>query len=353
MLPSDWKKVITFNKSPEDILASREAGQVYSFNFGTNEGKYISSVFNSNDPIDTKIQISPKIEVRLTYIFKEDDIVGVQISKLNSNKVIEKIHLSTLDWDGVLKLLHIFKDLDAKAVASGSLILDKSIVSDPIALEKFLNTVASDPEGQKKLKEVSNNLKPGDLDVYSYRKINAELMDDLLNDTDFFRSYKLKNSIGKDEEIWQQFFTKNDWILGTDVIKILDDRVIDKESTVDLPVKSFDGFLDIVELKLPLAPFWTADIYPNAEVTKAIIQCMRYITEYERRFNDHKLIKELGVEILKPRITLIYGRSKEWDAATNDQFRVLNSSFHNIAILTYDHVLQRAEKLTGYKRKIR
>ena len=110
-----------------------------------------------------------------------------------------------------------------------------------------------------------------------------------------------------------------------------------------------DGFLDIIELKLPTAPFWTAENNPNAELTKALMQCIRYLNEAEKKANDYDKIKELGCDIVKPRITLTYGRSIDWHGEQHKQLRILNASFHNITILTYDHVLQRAKRLIGFE----
>jgi hypothetical protein len=352
-MPLDWAKVIPFKRSPEEILATRESGQIYSADFNSGEGKYISTVFDTLGPVDAVIKISARIELRLTYIFNDKTIHGIQLLKVSSDGRTEKIHLSTLDWKKVLDLLHIFDEVDLESVASGTLILDKSIVSNPEDLEKFLNTIITDPEGKKKFKEVAKNFtlfKSGDIDKYASRQENTKLMAGMLNNSDLFKQLKEEKKIGKDEEVWQQFYKENEWILCSEVIQILEERDIDEDSTVDLPVEGFDGFLDIIELKLPTASFWTQDINPTAELIKAIMQCMRYVIEYERRINDAKKLQELGVSILKPRITLIYGRSNEWDTNMKERFRILNSSFHNITILTYDHVLQRAERLSGYKK---
>ena len=39
------------------------------------------------------------------------------------------------------------------------------------------------------------------------------------------------------------------------------------------------------------------------------------------------------------------GRSDDWDDEKYESFRILNSSFHNLIMLTYDMVLNRAEKM--------
>lgn len=332
------------------ILQNRKSGQIYSADFNSGEGKYISTTFDSNEPYDMSIKISPRVELRLTYIFHDSTVNGVQLTKLSNKGKIDKIHLSTLDWEKVLGLLKVFDSMDIGALAAGSLILDKSVVNDPDKLEEFLNTVAADPQGKEKFQEVADNfgfITAGGVKNLAEQKKNADKMQAMLDDLNVFQEEKAAMGVGKDEEVWQRFFEANDWLLGSDVVEILDERVIDEHNTVDLPTRSVDGFLDIIELKLPAAQFWTAENNPNADLTKAIMQCMRYITEADKRANDHEKVKALGCEIVKPRITLVYGRSKNWTPDQHKQLRILNSSFHNITVLTYDHVMQRANRLSG------
>lgn len=345
MLPEGW----TFPKpNPALILQNRESGMIYSFDFGNGKGKFISTVLDGSDPYDISVKVSPRIEIRFTYIFDKKEVVGIQFSKTEINGSLSVIHLSTLDWTGILQILHLFSNLDFSLIANNSLIVDGGLTHDPIALKKFLTTVATDTDGLEKMKEVLKNfgaIKKGDIDEIVERNKSVELFERILNNPVEFEKYKKENGIGKDEEVWQRFFQTNPWILGSDFVEILDERVIDEDSITDLPVKDYDGFVNIIELKLPTEDFWTQEIVPIASLTKAIMQCMRYITEMERRMNDYKKIGELGANILKPRITLIFGRSNEWTDKHRDQFRILNSSFHNISILTYDHVLLRAKKI--------
>lgn len=345
MLPEGW----TFPKpDPALILQNRESGLIYSFDFGNGKGKFISTVLDGSEPYDVSIKISPKIEIRFTYIFDKKDVVGIQFSKAEKDGSVSVIHLSTLDWTGILRILHLFSNLDFSSIANNSLIVDGGLVHDPDALNKFLMTVATDPNGQEKMKEVLKNfgaINKGDINEVVDRKLAVELFEKLLNDDNEFKKYKLENGIGKNEEVWQQFFQLNPWILGSEFVEILDERVIDEESITDLPVKDYDGFVNIIELKLSTEDFWTQEIVPVSNLTKAMMQCMRYVTEMERRMNDKKKTDDLGANILKPRITLLFGRSNDWTEDHREQFRILNSSFHNISILTYDHVLLRAKKI--------
>ena len=44
---------------------------------------------------------------------------------------------------------------------------------------------------------------------------------------------------------------------------------------------------------------------------------------------------------------MIFGRSNDWNDEQKEAYRILNSSYHNLAIMTYDHVLRRAKRILG------
>jgi hypothetical protein len=345
----DWSKFNPFQATEADIINNKKAGMVYVADFGNGSGKYISIAEYGTPGVDADIRISPRICLRLTYLQNDENgkISGVEIAKVNGDK-IEKIHFSTLDFERILQLLHVFSELDLKSVASRSILLEESIIGDVEKVQRFLGLIAADPAGRSKITEIAKNLgliDIGDIDYVVQRKSAVAHFEQLLDSESAFKEYKEKLGVGKNEEVWQKFFEANPWILGSDFVEILDERVIDEENKTDIPVRDFDGFVNIIELKLPGSIFWTAENVPAADFTKAIMQCARYVTEMERRMNDKKKTDALGADILKPRITLIYGRSNEWTKEQREQLKILNSSFHNIAILSYDHVLERAKKI--------
>lgn len=347
----DWSKLNPFKPTEADIINNKKAGMVYVADFQNGTGKYISITEYGTPDIDVDIKISPRICLRLTYLQGGEDgkISGVEIAKVKGG-VIEKIYFSTLDFDRILQLLHVFSELDLKSVANRSILLEESIIGDAGEMQRFLSLVAADPFGRNKIIEIAKNLgliDVGDIDYVVQRKSVVTQFEKLLNDNDYFNKYKEKLGVGKLEEVWQKFFETNSWILGSDFVEVLGERVIDEGSKTDIPVKDYDGFVNIIELKLPDATFWTADNMPTSELTRALMQCARYVTELERRMNDKKKTDALGADILKPRITLIYGRSISWEKDQKEQFKILNSSFHDIAILSYDHVLERAKKIIG------
>ena len=157
------------------------------------------------------------------------------------------------------------------------------------------------------------------------------------------------------ENKWQAWFEDNSWVLGTDFVRVLDERTIDTNNISDFLMQSYDGFLDIVEIKRPEGglKFWQSTLdhgnyVPHSDLIKAITQSSMYIHEIERQADSQKFFKRVNcVTTIKPRCTLIYGRSNGWNVEQQEAFRVLNSSYHNLTIMTFDHVLIRAKRILG------
>lgn len=155
------------------------------------------------------------------------------------------------------------------------------------------------------------------------------------------------------EHDWQKWFEENDWVLGTDYIRVLDERTIDTQNISDFLMEAYDGFLDIVEIKRPDGnlSFWSKkkdheNYVPHQDLVKAITQASKYIYEVEREADSVKFLQKVdGVRTIKPRCVLVFGRSDDWDEEQKESFRILNSNYHNLTIMTYDHVLERAKRM--------
>jgi Domain of unknown function (DUF4263) len=155
------------------------------------------------------------------------------------------------------------------------------------------------------------------------------------------------------ESEWQRFFQRNDWIMGSEFVRILEERAIDVGHIADYIMQGYDGFLDLVEIKRPGGglKFWSdtldhGNFVPHSDLVKAITQSARYLYEVEREADSVKFQERVGdVKTIKPRCVLIYGRSNDWDDGQREAYRILNASYHNLTILTYDHVLARAQRI--------
>lgn len=154
------------------------------------------------------------------------------------------------------------------------------------------------------------------------------------------------------EKYWQKWFEDNNWILGNEFAEILDDRSIDTKNIADYLMETFDGFIDLVEIKRPdgKLKFWNQtkdhdNLIPSNDLIKAVTQTQNYIQSLEEEIDSKKTEKRLnGTPIVKPRATLIFGRSNDWGDDERKSFRILNAGYNNLTILTYDQVLARARR---------
>lgn len=166
-------------------------------------------------------------------------------------------------------------------------------------------------------------------------------------------NYLLEND--ETENKWQRWFENNSRVLGSDFVKTIDERSIDTRNISDFLMQSYDGFVDIVEIKRPEGnlQFWQTQLdhgnyIPHSDLIKAITQSLTYIHEIEQESNSVKFLERTEhIKTIKPRCTLIYGRSKNWNKEQQRAFRILNSSYHNLSIITFDHVLERTKRILG------
>ena len=209
-----------------------------------------------------------------------------------------------------------------------------------------LKAFFDNPDKQKLLDFVAkNDILPEDLiaGLQNQARINAVEQFEIMLEQDLV------------EQEWQEWFKRNDWVLGSEFVRILDEREIDTANITDYLMQAYDGFLDIVEIKRPEGNlrFWAngqdhGNYVPSSDLTKAVTQATKYIYEVEREANSVKFLERVdNVKTIKPRCILIFGRSDDWNEDQKEAYRILNSSYHNLTIMTYDHVLGRAKRILG------
>lgn len=210
----------------------------------------------------------------------------------------------------------------------------------------YLKAIVETPEKQKVLDVIAKN-----------NILADELVAGLLNRFRVKAVMEFESMLGRDlaEPEWQKWFERNDWVLGSEFVRTLDNRAIDTANITDFLMQAYDGFLDIVEIKRPEGGlgFWASamdhgNYVQSSELTKAITQATKYIFELEREANSDKFLDKVDrVKTIKPRCILIFGRSNTWNNKQKEAYRILNSSYHNLTIMTYDHVLKRAKRILG------
>lgn len=217
-----------------------------------------------------------------------------------------------------------------------------------------------DDLGQEEMEQLKALFSDPDKEAFvSFISSSGLLPDHLLQSVELARRFRavgeLEKMLSEDlvESRWQKWFEENDWVLGTEFIRIIDERPIDVEHIADYLMQAYDGFLDLVEIKRPegTLKFWAdakdhGNYVPHSDLIKAIMQATRYVLEVEREANDLKFFERMkGVKAIKPRCVLIYGRSCDWNDKQREAYRLLNASYHNLTIMTFDHVLTRAKRI--------
>jgi len=251
----------------------------------------------------------------------------------------------TLDDEEFQALVAFLRDSyePFKQGARAFLPLDRPVDSDDAARIKALLA----QRDQKKLVRfiLDNDVIPEELEAGLQRARRARAI----------REFEKMLQENRRESDWQDWFEKNCWVLGSEFVRLLDERSIDVQHISDLLVQAYDGFLDIVEIKRPEGglQFWGTstdhgNYVPSGDLVKAIAQAARYIFEVEREANSVKFLERVGgVKTVKPRCILIFGRSEGWDDDRIEALRILNAGYHNLTIMTYDHVLARARRIVG------
>ena len=274
--------------------------------------------------------------------------IGRYTKVFGSAKVVEKHSPKselTLDNEEFQALIN-FIDENYQPLKDGAkqyIPVDESFGSESI---ENLKAIFDNPDKKELLNFIiNNNILPEDLffDLQNHERIKAvREFEEMLNG----------NLV---EHEWQLWFKKNSWVLGSEFVKILDERDLDTNNISDYLMQAYDGFLDIIEIKRPSndLQFFAAtkdhDNYiPSTDLIKAITQSTKYIYELERESNSDKFIQRVGgIKTIKPRCVLIFGRSNEWNIEQREAYRILNSSYQDLNILTYDHVLNRAKRILG------
>ena len=251
----------------------------------------------------------------------------------------------TLDDDEFRNLIEFIRDNyePFRAGTKAFIPLDKPFEKENAEQIKGLFSI---PEKKELLEFIlENDIIPNDLLValQSSRRVAA------------IREYERMLSGDLKEPKWQEWFEKNEWVLGTEFVRLLDERHIDTANISDFLMEAYDGFLDIVEIKRPEGKlkFWAETLdhdnyIPSSDLIKAITQSSIYIYEVEREANSVKFLEKVdNVKTIKPRCILIFGRSHNWNDEQREAYRILNSNYHNLTIMTYDHVLERAKRIVG------
>src|SRR3989344_3755581 len=154
---------------------------------------------------------------------------------------------------------------------------------------------------------------------------------------------------------WQTWIYSRNWMFGSYYLKPIEKQRVGLDSIPDYLFPTIDGFLDILEIKLPTQDVIQEDNSHSgsymwtSKSSGAIGQVVTYLSEIElNQLMLQQKIKEkydLDLNVLKPRAYVLIGNNDGWSQSKKRAFRTLNYSLHGIEVLTYSDLKNRANQI--------
>jgi hypothetical protein len=154
---------------------------------------------------------------------------------------------------------------------------------------------------------------------------------------------------------WQKWIYSHTWLFGVQYLSPFEKTKINLSGSMpDYLFPTVDGFLDVLEIKLPEDEVIIADTSHagafkwSPETNIAIGQVVNYLSDIEHfRYElQEKILKEYKVEvsIIKPRAFILIGNKEHWLKEKKEALRKMNHALHGIEVLTYYDLLQRGKE---------
>ncbi len=255
----------------------------------------------------------------------------------NPKQKISKTELKKVEGE----LGEVLSQLSEKTKNKKLILQETTKFIETLRNEKF--ELKRDVELLKELKEKSN--------IYYYQTKLAELSLRLTG------GKKYSETAGKNS--WQSWIYENDWIFGITYRPPIEKQNVGFSQIPDYLFPTMDGFIDILEIKLPTEEVIIQDSsHPgsyrwSSKTSEAIGQVVNYLHELEvhqleiKQKLDRTYCRKNNVEIysIKPRAYIVIGTKTAWEENKIEALRKLNFSLHGIEVLTYSDLIQRGENI--------
>jgi len=198
------------------------------------------------------------------------------------------------------------------------------------------------------VKLINENIKSTD---DFYKLLSIQKMELAVEELGNIVNGKFKNEV----EI-QKFLKNNLWMFGNDYAHIVEDEKINAQNILDIIPQNIESYVDIIEVKLPSEVLFHFDeshlnYYCASKLTKAIAQTQNYIYELDRKSVDEQYQQKNNCRIVRPRGMILYGSGERLDASQTQYLRILNASYHNLQIITYQQLLQKARNTLAFSKR--
>ena len=152
----------------------------------------------------------------------------------------------------------------------------------------------------------------------------------------------------KNEVEIQHFLKENIWMFGNDYVYIVENGKVNPQNILDMAPQDFESYIDIIEVKLPTEKLFNFDeshnnFFTTSHLTKAIAQTQNYIFELEKKTVDKEYQNENSCKVVRPKGIILFGSQEPLEDGERQYLRILNSSYHNLKIITFQQLLEKAK----------
>lgn len=354
--------------------------------------RFVAKVFDSENRMEIEpeghawvLRASPNCRSQVKFLVRGNEkiitdiwVVRILVTK-NGDKTKECIHLDGHNAD---RFIDLVRSLEHVPVEGGQRVrVDDAVMRDLLDNPAALNSIyRNNPSAFRQL--ITDDTSARDVVAVAYRRQQVEHFRRLLEDSDYFDEQIGRTGTGRPEDVWQEFFEANPWILGISLTgQILTswsseklEQVVTGWSIVGVG-KRTDALLRtsgrirslvFAEFKTHLTPLldprrepYRSGCYgPSTDLAGGVTQLQgtvhRALTDIGERLAslapDGSEIPDGTSYLIRPRAFLLIGcldqLRGESGGVHNDRFRSFELYRRNTVepeILTYDELLARAE----------
>ena len=153
---------------------------------------------------------------------------------------------------------------------------------------------------------------------------------------------------------WQSWIYMHNWLFGANYREAIEKQKINITGVMpDYLFPTADGFVDILEIKLPSFEVLKKDESHKGswawskEANQTVGQVVTYLSEIDRfRLEIEREIQrnyQKEILMLKPRAYILIGQSDSWESEKREGLRKLNHALHGVEIITYSDLVKRGE----------
>lgn len=319
-----------------------------------NEDVSFLSEKNADDK-SKPVEFTIRKDVTLFQVPSGQQKIQCWLMESKAGKYVEAVHISRRTGKGVYGSQEVTLSLGA-LVALQQFMKSLFVVDTNERVQLPITTQNVDEDGTRKVvseKEFADliraNIKSTD---DFYKLLSIQKMELAVEQLEHIMTGDYKNEV----EI-QSFLKSNIWMFGNDYSYIVQNGRINTQNILDMVPQNYESYIDIIEVKLPKEKLFNYDdshnnYYSTSALTKAIAQTQNYIFELEKKTVDEVYQSKNECKVIRPKGIILFGSSVPLNDEEKQYLRILNSSYHNIQIITYQQLMEKSKNtLSAWKNR--